>query len=61
MLDHTGRIDQVIPPVLIAVAVGVTRCLQFHVREQVIEVDLPRRNDIGIRIDGDEVLLTAAG
>jgi hypothetical protein len=61
VLDHTGGIDQVIPPVLVAVAVGITRCLQLHIGEQVIEIDLPGRDDIGVRVDRDKILLAAAG
>jgi hypothetical protein len=60
MLDHTGRIDQVVPPVLIAVPVAVAGRDQLGVSEKVPEIDIGGGDMIRVRIDGHEIFLTAA-
>src|SRR6185312_13293200 len=60
MLDHTSGIDQVVPPVLIAVGIAIARSDQLGIRKQITKVDIGGCNVIGVRVDGHEILFTAA-
>ena len=61
MLDHAAGIDQVIPPVLVGVAIGVAGSLQLRVGEEVVEIDLIAGELAGVGIDGLEPFFTAEG
>ena len=60
MLDHTGGIDQVIPPVLITVAIGIAGGHQLGIGKKIVEIDLARGDLARIGIDRDKTFFAAA-
>ena len=51
MLDHAAGIDQIITPILVAVAVGIARSLQLCIGEEIGEIDLAGRDQVGVGVE----------
>jgi hypothetical protein len=60
VLDHTTGINEIVAPVLIAIAVRIPGGDQFSIRKKIVEIDLLPRDLVGVCIDRHEVFAAAA-
>jgi hypothetical protein len=60
VLDHTGGVDEIIPPVLISIGIAVPGSDQLRIGKEIIIVDIDGSDMVGIRINLYEILFTAA-